>query len=132
MSLSEDGAVTYLGRTDDMINAGGIRVSPIEIESVLNAHPDITESAAAEVAVKADTTVIAAFYVAPAELDGEALRDYTAERLAAYKVPRIYVRLEVLPKNANGKLARKSLRESYEHSHSRAGGELAGSPGKVL
>nr|WP_245290923.1 hypothetical protein [Methyloligella halotolerans] len=115
-----------------MINAGGIRVSPIEIESVLNAHPDITESAAAEVAVKADTTVIAAFYVAPAELDGEALRDYTAERLAAYKVPRIYVRLEVLPKNANGKLARKSLRESYEHSHSRAGGELAGSPGKVL
>ncbi|MFD0987929.1 class I adenylate-forming enzyme family protein [Methyloligella solikamskensis] len=117
VSLAKDGAVTYLGRTDDMINAGGIRVSPIEIESVLNAHPDIAESAAAEVEVKADTTVIAAFYVSSGEIDQDALQAYASEKLAAYKVPRIYVRLDALPKSANGKLARKLLREDYEHSH---------------
>jgi acyl-coenzyme A synthetase/AMP-(fatty) acid ligase len=120
VTMAEDGAVTYLGRTDDMINAGGIRVSPIEIESVLNRHPDIGESAAAEVAVKADTTVIAAFYAAGAEIDPEALQAFAAESLAAYKVPRIYVRMDALPKNANGKLARKSLREDYERSHRKA------------
>ncbi len=120
VSMAEDGAVTYLGRTDDMINAGGIRVSPIEIESVLNAHPQIAESAAVEVAVKAETTVIAAFYVASGDIDDEALQAFAAEQLAAYKVPRLYMRLEALPRNSNGKLARKRLREDYEHSRDQA------------
>ncbi|XSG83028.1 MAG: class I adenylate-forming enzyme family protein [Methyloligella sp. ZOD6] len=115
VSMAEDGAVTYLGRTDDMINAGGIRVSPIEIESVLNAHPEIGESAAVEVEVKADTTVIAAFYIADSDIEKEALERFAAERLAAYKCPRLYVRVAAIPKGANGKLLRKRLREGYEH-----------------
>ena len=57
--MAPDSALTYLGRADDMMNAGGIRVSPIEVENALNAHPNVTESAAVEVLVKADTTVIA-------------------------------------------------------------------------
>ena len=54
MSMAADGALTHLGRANDMMNAGGVRVSPIEVEDVLNAHPAIVESAAAEVRVKAD------------------------------------------------------------------------------
>ena len=121
VSMGTDGALTYLGRADDMMNAGGIRVSPLEVEDALNAHPAILESAATEVTVKADTTVIAAFYVAndtvtPDELDG-----FVSGRLARYKVPRIYGQVDALPKGPNGKLLRRRLRQQHEDT-------LPGSP----
>ena len=99
-----------------MMNAGGIRVSPIEVENVLNAHPRITESAAVEVSVKADTTVIAAFYVPTDVVEQTDLEQHAAERLARYKCPRIYVAVDALPKGSNGKLLRRQLREAYERS----------------
>jgi len=115
-----DGALTYLGRADDMMNAGGVRVSPIEVEDVLNAHPAIVESAAAEVRVKADTTVIAAFYVSNASVETTDLERFIAGRLARYKCPRIYARVEAIPKGANNKLLRQVLRKSYEETLSEA------------
>lgn len=112
--MAPDGALTYLGRADDMMNAGGIRVSPLEIENVLNAHGAIIESAAVEVLVKADTTVIAAFYVACGELDHTDLEHHAQEHLARYKCPRIYRKVEKLPKGPNGKLLRRQLRKAFE------------------
>jgi acyl-coenzyme A synthetase/AMP-(fatty) acid ligase len=112
--MAQDGALTYIGRADDMMNAGGVRVSPIEVEAALNAHPAILESAAAEVTVKADTTVIAAFYVSNGPVETAELERFVADRLARYKCPRIYARVEALPKGANGKLLRRRLRERYE------------------
>jgi acyl-coenzyme A synthetase/AMP-(fatty) acid ligase len=114
--MAQDGALTYLGRADDMLNAGGVRVSPIEVESALNAHPAIFESAAAEVTVKADTTVIAAFYVSKGPVETADLERFVAHRLALYKCPRIYARVQALPKGANGKLLRRRLRERYEET----------------
>jgi len=112
--MGEDGALTYLGRADDMMNAGGVRVSPIEVETALNAHPTILESAAVEVEVKADTTVIAVFYVAKGNVKTDDLEGFVASRLARYKCPRIYMKVDALPKGPNGKLLRRALRESYE------------------
>lgn len=117
VSMAKDGAITYLGRADDMMNAGGVRVSPIEVETALNAHAGIAECAAVEVTVKADTTVIAAFYVADTDLDPQDLDRFASARLARYKMPRIYHRTEALPKGANGKLLRRVLRETYEATH---------------
>nr|WP_116132067.1 class I adenylate-forming enzyme family protein [Tropicimonas sp. IMCC34043] len=108
--MDEDGALAYLGRADDMMNAGGYRVSPLEVEAVLNTHPGIAESACAEVEVKADTTVIAAFYTGPEPLPAAELAGFAAERLAHYKCPRIFVHLAALPRSGNGKIDRKSLR----------------------
>ncbi|HUW73204.1 MAG TPA: class I adenylate-forming enzyme family protein [Methyloceanibacter sp.] len=114
VSMAEDGALTYLGRADDMMNAGGIRVSPIEVETALNAHPAVVECAAAEVTVKADTTVIAVFYVAKDPVETDDLEHFVAGRLARYKCPRLYTRVEALPRGPNGKLLRRHLRDSYE------------------
>jgi len=114
VSMAGDGALTYHGRGDDMMNAGGIRVSPLEVESALNAHPAIFESAAVEDTVKADTTVIAAFYMSRTPVESAELEGFVAARLARYKCPRIYARVEALPKGANGKLLRRVLRERYE------------------
>jgi acyl-coenzyme A synthetase/AMP-(fatty) acid ligase len=100
-----------------MMNAGGLRVSPIEVEDALNAHPAIVESAAAEVRVKADTTVIAVFYVSNESVEATELEDFVAGRLARYKCPRIYTRVEAIPKGANNKLLRQALRSRYEETH---------------
>ncbi|WP_353472263.1 class I adenylate-forming enzyme family protein [Salipiger sp. H15] len=109
VSMASDHSVTYLGRGDDMMNAGGYRVSPLEVEAALADLPGIAELAVTDVAVKDGVRVIAAFYVAPEELDADALGHAAAERLARYKQPRAWVRVEDLPRNANGKLNRKAL-----------------------
>ena len=116
VSMAEDGALTYLGRDDDMMNAGGIRVSPLEVENVLNSHPNVAESAAVEVSVKAHTTVIAAFYVPKGRVEHTHLERYAAASLARYKCPRIYAEVDTLPKGLNGKLLRRRLRDSYERT----------------
>lgn len=119
VQMAEDGAITYLGRGDDMMNAGGFRVSPVEVEAALGAHPQIHEVAATEVTVKADTTVIAAFYTGT-PLDHDELAAYAAERLARYKQPRLFVHLDTLPKGANNKLNRRLIRQQYEAEHDQA------------
>ncbi len=113
-SMDAIGAVTYLGRADDMLNAGGFRVSPLEVETALTAHPDISEAAAVEVRTAPDTTLIAAFYVSTSPLAEATLTAHVATRLANYKCPRIWVHADTLPRGANNKLLRRALRDKYE------------------
>ena len=108
-AMAVDGQITYLGRGDDMMNAGGYRVSPVEVESVLSNYPGITQVGAAAVEVKPDTFVIAAFYTGPQRLDEDALRAYVQANLARYKQPRAFVQLPELPTGGNGKLLRRAL-----------------------
>lgn len=108
-AMAIDGQITYLGRDDDMMNAGGYRVSPVEVEAVLARYPGIEQIGAASVEVKPDTFVIAAFYSGPRELDETALRTYVEANLARYKQPRAFVYLPALPTGGNGKLLRRAL-----------------------
>lgn len=112
-----DGAIRYEGRNDDMMNAGGFRVSPIEVETALARHPAIVECAAAEVRVKADTSLIAAFYVAASDIPESDLTEFAARSLARYKCPRLFVRVDALPRGANNKLLRRQLRMQWEADH---------------
>ncbi|MCA0872890.1 acyl--CoA ligase [Seohaeicola saemankumensis] len=108
-AMTVDGQIFYLGRDDDMMNAGGYRVSPVEVESALATHPGITQAGAAEVEIKRDTRVIVAFYTGPAELDAAELQAYVGDRLARYKQPRAFVHLDAMPIGGNGKLLRRAL-----------------------
>ncbi len=112
--MDADGALVYHGRADDMMTAGGYRVSPVEIEAALAEHPEVREAAAAEVRVKPDVSVIAAFYVSSSELDPNVLSAHMSERLARYKRPRLFIRVGELPRGANGKLLRRVLRSHFE------------------
>lgn len=111
VAMDEKDSITYLGRGDDMMNAGGFRVSPLEVEAALLAHPGITEVACAEVEVRAGVTVIGAFYTGPAALPEAALTAFAADRLAGYKCPRLYRYLDTLPRAGNGKLNRRAVRD---------------------
>ncbi len=112
-----DGAIAYAGRADDMMNAGGTRVSPIEVEETLSQHDQIIEVAAAEVRLRTDLSLIAAFYVADKLIDEKSLTAYAASRLADYKIPRLFVRVDHLPRGTNNKLLRHVLRQNWEAAH---------------
>lgn len=107
---SPDGDITYLGRDDDLMNAGGFRVSPIEVEAAMATCPGITEIAVTSVEVRPDVQVIAAFYTADTPLDETVLDAHAASTLARYKQPRMWVHMDSLPRNPNGKLQRKTLK----------------------
>ena len=110
-SLDSDGYLWFHGRNDDLMNALGYRVSPSEVEAVLARHPDVAEVGVAELAVRADLKVIAAFVVARAGAspDAAALIAFCGAHLAAYKCPREIRFLDALPRTANGKVQRKRL-----------------------
>lgn len=105
-----DGAIRHLGRADDLINAGGFRVSPQEVEAALTDHPGVVEAAVAELPIREGVTVIAAFYVpAGAPVAEDELARHCAARLARYKCPRTFRVVAALPRSANGKLLRRAL-----------------------
>lgn len=112
--MQPSGDMIYKGRDDDMMNAGGFRVSPIEVENVLAALEGIAAVAVTEVEIKPDTFVIVAFYAAPAALDEAVLRSYVSNNLARYKQPRLFIHLPELPLGANGKILRRSLRAQFK------------------
>jgi acyl-coenzyme A synthetase/AMP-(fatty) acid ligase len=105
-----DGAFVYHGRRDDLITAGGFRVSPLEIEAAFHDAPGVEECAALAFSPKPDTTVVALALVGDA---GDAtLRGLAEARLARYKQPRAYIRLPALPRSPNGKLDRRALAQA--------------------
>jgi acyl-coenzyme A synthetase/AMP-(fatty) acid ligase len=118
--MDAGGHITYLGRSDDMMNAGGFRVSPMEVEAVLNTHPGITQAAVTDIEVKQGARLIMAFYTGPEPLTEEELSRFAADRLAGYKQPRGYYHLDALPTGANGKLLRRELRPIYKARHGQA------------
>ncbi|MBI1217906.1 MAG: AMP-binding protein [Rhodobacteraceae bacterium] len=114
--MDAQGAITYLGRDDDMMNAGGYRVSPLEVEATMTAHPAIRDCAAVAVRVKADVSVIALAYTGDEVPEAELLA-FAAARLARYKQPRLWRHVAALPRGANGKLLRQALRREIEATH---------------
>ena len=109
-----DGYLIYHGRNDDMMNAMGYRVSPLEVEHCLSKHPAVAEVAVTELRVREGVSVIAAFVVPrdpdePDGLDAAPLLAYAHEHLAAYKCPREVIFTDVLPRTANGKVRRRDL-----------------------
>jgi acyl-coenzyme A synthetase/AMP-(fatty) acid ligase len=112
--MAEDGAITHLGRRDDLLNAGGFRVSPTEVEAAFHDLPDLHACAAAEVRPTPDTTLLALFYEGPCAIDEALLRQRAEKTLARWKQPRHYQHLDTLPRTANGKLIRRALGPRYQ------------------
>ncbi|KNG92959.1 class I adenylate-forming enzyme family protein [Pseudaestuariivita atlantica] len=113
--MDADGQITYLGRADDMMNAGGFRVSPIEVETAMARHPAITDCAAVECRVGAETSIIALAYTGEAVPEAD-LAAFAEARLARYKCPRNFTRVASLPRGANNKLLRRRVRAQLEGS----------------
>lgn len=101
------------GRRTDVINIGGKKADPSEIESVLLAHPAVREAVVFGLGNEARTEAVCACVVTDGEADAAMLRAYCAERLAPWQVPRTIVRLDEIPVNARGKISRAALAERF-------------------
>jgi 3-oxocholest-4-en-26-oate---CoA ligase len=105
VTVEADGAIRFLGRGSGVINTGGEKVHPAEVEDVLLAHPGVTD--AAVVGVPDETwgeRVVAVVAATSGTLTGAELREAVRRRLAGYKVPRQVVLLPRLPRTPAGKL----------------------------
>jgi acyl-coenzyme A synthetase/AMP-(fatty) acid ligase len=112
VEFDDEGYMWRHGRADEIMNAGGFRISPAEIEKCLLSMPDIAEAAVAERPGRdIDTTIIKAYIVLrdDACLSEADVLDYCQQHLATYKRPRSVAFLDALPRNANGKLRRSAL-----------------------
>ena len=116
--MDEDGYVMFVGRKDDIIKTAGYRVSPFEVESILQKHPAVMECAVTGVddpkrgmAIKA-TIVLSPGYDTkdPADMERE-LSTFAKENTAMYKCPRIFEFVKELPKTISGKIRRVEIRE---------------------
>ncbi|HEX4251817.1 MAG TPA: benzoate-CoA ligase family protein [Pseudonocardia sp.] len=107
-----DGTYTYLGRSDDMIKAGGIWVSPSEVEARLLEHPEVVEVAVIGVPDEAglDKPVAAVVTRPGAAVREDELVEFCRAGLAAFKRPRRVLLVDTLPKTATGKLQRYLVR----------------------
>ena len=116
--MDADGYVWFVGRKDDIIKSSGYRISPFEVESILQKHPAVMECAVTGVedakrgmAVKA-TIVLSADYADkdPKEME-LIMSNFAKENTAMYKCPRIYEFVKELPKTISGKIRRVEIRE---------------------
>jgi 4-hydroxybenzoate-CoA ligase/benzoate-CoA ligase len=113
--IDEDGYYWHAGRSDDMIKAGGIWVSPTEVESALLSHAAVLECAVVGVADASGLYKPKAFVVlrpefAPSDVLSRELIAYCREKMADYKRPRWIEFVPELPKTATGKIQRFKLR----------------------
>lgn len=113
-SMAPDGAITHLGRKDDLLNAGGFRVSPIEVEAAFQDVPGLHAAAATEVQPAPGTRIIALFYEGPCAIDAALLHQRAESGLARWKQPRHYQHVDTLPRTATGKLIRRALAALYQ------------------
>ncbi len=115
----EDGFLYMLGRADDIINVGGEKASPIEIENTASECPGIVECAC--IGVKDTDGVlgeIPALYLVPetSTFDPAAVTKFLSPKLEKYKLPKKFVFVDALPRNAMGKLDRKELHRMWADS----------------
>ena len=113
-TMSASGQICYAGRNDDMMNAGGFRLSPLEVEHAFANCDGVTQFAAAQVEIKPGAFILVGFFNGRADVTEKDLRRFAEHTLAAYKQPKAYVRLANFPTNANGKLLRRSLPDLFE------------------
>jgi long-chain acyl-CoA synthetase len=123
--LDEDGWLYLSDRKTDMIISGGANIYPAEIESVLIMHPKVADVAVFGIPhvdwgeeVKAVVEPIDGVDGGP-ELEAEILA-WSVDKLAKYKTPRTIDFVEELPRDPNGKLYKRKLRDPYWEGHERA------------
>jgi crotonobetaine/carnitine-CoA ligase len=116
VTVHDDGTYTFVGRRKEVLRRRGENLSPLEVEEVLDSHPDVVESAVVGVASELTEDEIKAFVVLVPEAgaDFAALRAYAGERLSAFKVPRFWQRIDELPRTPTARIAKHRLPEGHQ------------------
>ncbi len=112
--INDNGYLSIVDRTKDMIVVSGFNVYPNEIEDVVIAHPKIQECAVIAGNDEDEGEYVRLFVVADEnEISADEIRKYCREQLTGYKVPKTVTFVDEMPKSNVGKILRRELREQY-------------------
>ena len=114
-SFDKDGFLTIHDRIKELINRGGEKISPFEVEAIILKHPDVLEAVAfAMPHPRLGEDVAAAVVLRPgASLPPDEFRRFMSTQISWNKIPRRVHIMESIPKGLGGKALRKKLREIY-------------------
>ena len=114
-TIDEDGFISLVDRKADRIISAGENIYSIEVEQVINNHPQVEEAATVGLPEEEWGEIVGVIIV-PKEgetIEEDQLMDYFLEQLPGYKIPRKYMIAETLPRNASGKIMKYQLRELH-------------------
>jgi long-chain acyl-CoA synthetase len=113
--VDDEGYLFISDRKHDMVISGGVNIYPLEIENVLAGHPDVVDVAVVGVPdPRWGEALVAVVERRPGSaLAADALTSWTRERIADYKVPRRIEFVAELPRDPNGKVVKRLLRERF-------------------
>lgn len=108
-TLDDEGMLHLSGRASDVINVGGFKVSPIEVEEVAMSNPLVSDCICISASHPVTGRALKLLVVTPSgqTLDKRSLARYLADRLEPYKVPMLYEQVDTIARTYNGKLDRK-------------------------
>jgi long-chain acyl-CoA synthetase len=116
--MDEDGYIQIVDRKKDMILVSGFNVYPNEVEAVIATYPGVTDTAVVGVPDDECGEIVVAFVSRKdASVTEDAIRQHTKQSLTNYKVPRIVIFKEDLPKSNVGKVLRKDLRDEAQRAY---------------
>lgn len=116
VAIIENGYFRILGRNSiDIIKSGGYKISALEIEELLRTHPKVADCAVVGLPDEEWGEIVAAAIV-PNEttIDTEGLKQWAKEYLPSYRVPRKFLTLSSLPRNAMGKVTKNDVKKLFE------------------
>jgi long-chain acyl-CoA synthetase len=113
----EEGFITLVGRSKEMINRGGEKVYPVEVENILHLHPKILDVAVLGLPDPVMGEIVACAVIprpGSEALDLTEIQEFCRSQLAYYKIPQRMFLLSELPKNPGGKVMKKKLAEQLQ------------------
>jgi acyl-CoA synthetase (AMP-forming)/AMP-acid ligase II len=112
--LDGEGYLTLIGRIKELINRGGEKISPLEIDAALLSHPAVAEAACFGAPDPKYGEEVHAAVVTRAEVTAAALQIYCGSRLADFKIPKVIYFVRELPKGPTGKVQRRFLKDFFQ------------------
>jgi carnitine-CoA ligase len=109
VTCDEDGVYTFVSRKKEVLRRRGENLSPAEVEEAIGSHPDVVECAVVGVPSDLSEEEIKAFVVTREPVEISVLRDWAAQRLSRFKVPRYWQRLDALPRTPTQRVAKHQL-----------------------
>lgn len=108
--IDEEGYIYITGRRKFLINVGGFKVDPTEVENLLSQHPDITEAAVLGIKDRSGNERVKAVIVAGRPIEAREVLEYCRDRITEYKIPQIIEFRHELPRSPTGKILREQLK----------------------
>ncbi len=115
-TLDDNGYLTLTGRLKELINRGGEKISPLEVDATLLEHPDIAEAVCFAAPDEKYGECVQAAVVLSGDCEQQDIQDFCRERLSDFKVPDVIYFTDELPRTATGKIQRRHVSAAFVNS----------------